>query len=97
MSLSTKKLEPTPGDMLRDPGLVYRRADEMAAAFRSACSRHMPAPVSPLTFLHANARRQEWMCPPSSKLCMLAAELKHASPVEDVVILPSEQAGACAG
>ena len=34
VSLSTKKLEPTPGDMLRDPGLVFRRADEMAAAFR---------------------------------------------------------------
>ena len=34
MSLSTKKLEPTPGDMLRDPALVYARADEMAAEFR---------------------------------------------------------------
>ena len=39
VSLSTKKLEPTPGDMLRDPDLVFRRADEMAAAFRCArCS-----------------------------------------------------------
>ncbi len=34
VSLSTKKLEPTPGDMVRDPALVYARADEMAAAFR---------------------------------------------------------------
>lgn len=34
MSLSTKKLEPTPGDMLRDPQKVYERADEMAKAFR---------------------------------------------------------------
>ena len=34
VSLSTKKLEPTPGDMLRDPALVYARADEMAAEFR---------------------------------------------------------------
>lgn len=34
VSLSTKKLEPTPGDMVRDPNLVYSRADEMAAAFR---------------------------------------------------------------
>ena len=34
VSLSTKKLEPTPGDMLRDPDLVFARADEMAAAFR---------------------------------------------------------------
>lgn len=36
VSLSTKKLEPTPGDMVRDPDLVYARADEMAAAFRWA-------------------------------------------------------------
>ena len=34
MSLSTKKLEPTPGDMLRDPQKVYDQADEMAKAFR---------------------------------------------------------------
>lgn len=34
ISLSTRKLEPTPGDMLRDPALVYEKADEMAATFR---------------------------------------------------------------
>mmetsp|Transcript_20764 Transcript_20764/g.65720 ORF Transcript_20764/g.65720 Transcript_20764/m.65720 type:complete len:167 (+) Transcript_20764:788-1288(+) len=34
ISLSTKKLEPTPGDMLKDPALVYEKADEMAATFR---------------------------------------------------------------
>eukprot|EP00242_Pyramimonas_sp_CCMP2087_P015835 CAMPEP_0198211368 /NCGR_PEP_ID=MMETSP1445-20131203/23420_1 /TAXON_ID=36898 /ORGANISM="Pyramimonas sp., Strain CCMP2087" /LENGTH=383 /DNA_ID=CAMNT_0043885613 /DNA_START=83 /DNA_END=1234 /DNA_ORIENTATION=- len=34
VSLSTRKLEPTPGDMLRDPKLVFDKADEMAATFR---------------------------------------------------------------
>jgi len=34
VTLSTKKLEPTPGDMLRDPQLVYEKAEEMAEAFR---------------------------------------------------------------
>ena len=34
VSLSTKKLEPTPGDMLKDPALVYSKADEMAERFR---------------------------------------------------------------
>ncbi|EFJ25818.1 hypothetical protein SELMODRAFT_271018 [Selaginella moellendorffii] len=34
ISLSTKKLEPTPGDMLRNPSLVYEKADEMAMTFR---------------------------------------------------------------
>eukprot|EP00879_Flechtneria_rotunda_P015096 GHRR01015776.1.p2 GENE.GHRR01015776.1~~GHRR01015776.1.p2 ORF type:complete len:235 (+),score=92.81 GHRR01015776.1:1082-1786(+) len=33
VTLSTKKLEPTPGDMLRDPQLVFEKAEEMASAF----------------------------------------------------------------
>lgn len=34
ISLSTKRLEPTPGDMLRNPSLVYESAEEMAQSFR---------------------------------------------------------------
>ncbi len=34
VALSTKKLEPTPGDMLRNPSLVYERAEEMAEEFK---------------------------------------------------------------
>lgn len=34
ITLSTKKLEPTPGDMLRDPQKVYEQADDMAAVFK---------------------------------------------------------------
>jgi len=34
VSLSTRKLEPTPGDMVRNPQKVYEKADEMAASFR---------------------------------------------------------------
>mmetsp|Transcript_30144 Transcript_30144/g.66828 ORF Transcript_30144/g.66828 Transcript_30144/m.66828 type:complete len:438 (-) Transcript_30144:933-2246(-) len=34
VTLSTKKLEPTPGDMLKDPQLVFEKAEEMAEAFR---------------------------------------------------------------
>lgn len=34
ISLSTKQLEPNPGDMLRDPKLVYEKAEEMAAKYR---------------------------------------------------------------
>lgn len=34
LALSTKKLEPTPGDMLKDPSIVFQRADEMAALFK---------------------------------------------------------------
>ncbi|XP_039038521.1 30S ribosomal protein S1, chloroplastic-like [Hibiscus syriacus] len=34
LSLSTKKLEPTPGDMIRNPTLVFEKAKEMAETFR---------------------------------------------------------------
>lgn len=34
VSLSTKKLEPTPGDMIRNPSLVFEKAEEMAQTFR---------------------------------------------------------------
>jgi len=34
LSLSTKKLEPSPGDMLRNPALVMEKAEEMGRAFR---------------------------------------------------------------
>jgi hypothetical protein len=32
--LSTKRLEPKPGDMLRDPKLVFERGEEMAEIYR---------------------------------------------------------------
>ncbi|CAN1806295.1 30S ribosomal protein S1, chloroplastic [Linum perenne] len=34
VSLSTKKLEPTPGDMIRNPTIVFEKAEEMAQTFR---------------------------------------------------------------
>ncbi len=36
ISLSTKQLEPEPGDMTRDPAEVYARAEEMAEKWRQA-------------------------------------------------------------
>jgi len=38
LSLSTKKLEPTPGDMIRNPKLVFEKADGMAQIFRQRIS-----------------------------------------------------------
>ena len=34
ISLSTKQLEPEPGDMVKNPQLVYEKAEEMAAKYR---------------------------------------------------------------
>ncbi|KAG5573960.1 hypothetical protein H5410_063726 [Solanum commersonii] len=39
VSLSTKKLEPTPGDMIRNPKLVFEKAEEMAQTFRQRISQ----------------------------------------------------------
>lgn len=38
VTLSTKKLEPTPGDMLKDPQLVFDKAEEMAETFKQRMS-----------------------------------------------------------
>jgi small subunit ribosomal protein S1 len=34
ISLSTKQLEPEPGDMVKNPQAVYDQAEEMAAKYR---------------------------------------------------------------
>jgi small subunit ribosomal protein S1 len=34
ISLSTKQLEPEPGDMVKNPQVVYEKAEEMAARYR---------------------------------------------------------------
>jgi small subunit ribosomal protein S1 len=34
ISLSTKQLEPEPGDMVNNPDLVFEKAEEMAAKYR---------------------------------------------------------------
>jgi small subunit ribosomal protein S1 len=34
ISLSTKQLEPEPGDMVKNPDVVYEKAEEMAAKYR---------------------------------------------------------------
>jgi small subunit ribosomal protein S1 len=38
LSLTTKKLEPSPGDMLRNRGLVMEKAETLAALFRERVS-----------------------------------------------------------
>jgi predicted secreted acid phosphatase len=35
IALSTKTLEPQPGDMLRDPGMVFEKAEETAMAYHA--------------------------------------------------------------
>jgi len=49
ISLSTKQLEAEPGDMVKDPQLVYAKAEEMAAKYReqlNAAPAAMETPVA---------------------------------------------------
>lgn len=39
ISLSTKQLEPEPGDMVKNPDLVYEKAEEMAAKYREQMAK----------------------------------------------------------
>lgn len=44
ISLSTKQLEPEPGDMVKNPDIVYDKADEMAALYREKMMQaHQPS------------------------------------------------------
>lgn len=45
ISLSTKQLEAEPGDMVKDPQLVYDKADEMAARYREQMN-HPPVTMT---------------------------------------------------
>ena len=41
ISLSTKQLEPEPGDMVKNPDLVFEKAEEMAAKYREQLRKRM--------------------------------------------------------
>jgi small subunit ribosomal protein S1 len=56
ISLSTKKLEPTPGDMLRNPALVYEKADEMAKTFRQRVAQAEAAAKAEELRLHQEVK-----------------------------------------
>jgi len=47
ISLSTKQLEPDPGDMVKNPQVVYDKAEEMAAKYREqVLSQQQGAPAA---------------------------------------------------
>ncbi|KIY98744.1 30S ribosomal protein S1 [Monoraphidium neglectum] len=48
VTLSTKKLEPEPGDMLRDPQKVFENADRMAEMFKQRVAAADSAALAPL-------------------------------------------------
>jgi small subunit ribosomal protein S1 len=49
ISLSTKQLEAEPGDMVKDPQLVYDKAEEMAAKYREQMNQPAASMTIPVT------------------------------------------------
>ena len=43
IALSTKTLEPEPGDMLKDPGMVFEKAEDTAAAYHARMEKERQA------------------------------------------------------
>ncbi|WP_036533668.1 30S ribosomal protein S1 [Neosynechococcus sphagnicola] len=48
ISLSTKQLEPEPGDMVKNPQVVYEKAEEMAAKYRERMQIQQAGAVAPV-------------------------------------------------
>jgi small subunit ribosomal protein S1 len=44
ISLSTKQLEPEPGDMVKNPSIVYEKAEEMAVKYREKMMQQAQPP-----------------------------------------------------
>lgn len=60
LALSTKKLEPTPGDMLKDPSIVFARAEEMASLFKSRVAAAEKAARDEEARLTASIGEETW-------------------------------------
>ncbi|CAH1453190.1 unnamed protein product [Lactuca virosa] len=88
VSLSTKKLEPTPGDMIRNPKLVFEKAEEMAMTFRQriaqaeAMARADMLRFSPESGLTLNS--DGTLGPLGADLPAEGLDLNESPPVEEV-------------
>jgi small subunit ribosomal protein S1 len=59
ISLSTKQLEPEPGDMVKNPDLVYDKAEEMAAKYREQLRKQAAEKDAALNGTEVNAYEAE--------------------------------------
>ena len=55
ISLSTKQLEPEPGDMVKNPDVVYEKAEEMAAKYREQMMQKQQSAAAAAANAAANA------------------------------------------
>jgi small subunit ribosomal protein S1 len=80
ISLSTKQLEAEPGDMVKDPQLVYDKAEEMAAKYRE----QLNAPPAVME-IAAPAVEEEYEVPDAMEEAEIPEEVVAEEVVEEVV------------
>ena len=87
ISLSTKQLEPEPGDMVKNPEVVYEKAEEMAAKYREQMQINQqgaaPAAV-------ADAIEEEIEIPSAEEAAVAPEEVEAAAPEEVEAVAPEE-------
>jgi hypothetical protein len=71
--ISTKVLEPTPGDMLRDPQVVFDNAERMAEEFRSP----PPSPTSSISIIGQSDMSLSCLITPVNSTSYLHPCLQH--------------------
>ena len=87
ISLSTKQLEPEPGDMVKNPEVVYEKAEEMAAKYREQMQINQqgaaPAAV-------ADAIEEEIEIPSAEEEAVAPEEVEAVTPEEVEAVTPEE-------
>jgi small subunit ribosomal protein S1 len=81
ISLSTKQLEAEPGDMVKDPQLVYAKAEEMAAKYREQLNAPPAVMEIPVAVVEGSAEEEEYEVPDA----MEEAEIPEEVVAEEVV------------
>ena len=88
ISLSTKQLEPEPGDMVKNPEVVYEKAEEMAAKYREQMQINQqgaaPAAV-------ADAIEEEIEIPSAEEEAVAPEEVEAVTPEEVEAVTPEEE------
>jgi small subunit ribosomal protein S1 len=81
ISLSTKQLEAEPGDMVKDPQLVYAKAEEMAAKYREQLNAPPAVMEIPVAVVEGAVEEEEYEVPDA----MEEAEIPEEVVAEEVV------------
>ncbi|MEI6329922.1 MAG: 30S ribosomal protein S1 [Pseudanabaena sp. ELA645] len=85
ISLSTKQLEAEPGDMVKDPQLVYAKAEEMAAKYREQLNAPPAVMEIPGAVVEGAVEEEEYEVPDAMEEAEIPEEVVAEEVAEEVV------------